>query len=1012
MPSIKKEFIDRVTERSRQEPGDLVSIISEFTDQPRKEGASYKAACPLCHSEHSLVITPGKRIFKCFNCNGLDGKYPLDYLMKGQRMTYPEAIEWLASYYNMVVEYDEPPRKKTQKSSGKSFCKKMLEASGLTNTDLMASVIEDENTKVKRCTFVSGTLAKDGTIDESGDDAVILYYDLDGRQVKYTVDDKSKSYERPYYRIRYQFPEKHLDKNKRAMKYRSPAGAPTFIYYPQYIRSRYQAKLEIPVLFIQEGEKKAEKACKHGIPSVAVSGIQNIGYRGTLPEDIIRLVDICKVKTVVFMLDADCYDLTHTLTVDDPIDRRPRNFFYAVRNFKDYFAKLRNHNIYVELYYGHIRKDRTEDKGTDDILTNTLKGKEDELLKDIRHAMNEKSGEGEWVQVHKITSLPDSKIQEFWKLQSAQDFCMRYFDQLKNLPEFTFNRRKLRFNENGELESAQPLEPDEVFWLTSINRQGEIQYNFCYVGAKYFLEHRGFFRYKKPSGEYDFIQVENNIVKVVRPYEVGDFIRSFTKDCLQKPILEMLYKGGAQYLGPNSLTMLDFFMGAFDRPARDVQRLYFGSKMWEITADAIRELDYTQLHLNIWTDMKKEFNAEKLSSLIDVRQTDGQYSYEITPVGRQCDFLMFLQNASNFTWRKDEVTPEEQTDNAQHLISKLAAFGYLVVSAKDEAVAKAVVGMDGKQSEVGVSNGRSGKSLLGEAVKQVTCSKYYNGKAFAASANNRHVWDGVTEKTKVVVIDDCQRDFDFEQLFGLITGEWPVDPKNEKPFTLPFSISPKIYITTNHAIGGDGGSFEARQWCLAFSDFYSAEHEPKDDFKTRFFSEWDFEQWNLFWNLVAQCVQIYFRFGYVPAPGSRLKERKLIQDIGEDFIMWADEYFSAPEHFNTSLVKKTVYADFVSDIGPAKAKFYTTTRFKAKVIKYCELRGFIFNPQFYDPVTKKCLRFDKDNRPDPNNDKRNSLEYITVGDNSFYANTPTLWPDDVMDERIDTRDERDEDIPE
>ena len=181
MPSIKKEFIDRVTERSRQEPGDLVSIISEFTDQPRKEGASYKAACPLCHSEHSLVITPGKRIFKCFNCNGLDGKYPLDYLMKGQRMTYPEAIEWLASYYNMVVEYDEPPRKKTPKSSGKSFCKKMLEASGLTNTDLMASVIEDENTKVKRCTFVSGTLAKDGTIDESGDDAVILYYDLDGR---------------------------------------------------------------------------------------------------------------------------------------------------------------------------------------------------------------------------------------------------------------------------------------------------------------------------------------------------------------------------------------------------------------------------------------------------------------------------------------------------------------------------------------------------------------------------------------------------------------------------------------------------------------------------------------------------------------------------------------------------------------------------------------------------------------------------------------------------------------
>lgn len=1007
MPSIKKEFIDKITERSRQDPGDLVSIIAQFTDQPRKEGASFKAACPLCHSEHSLVITPGKRIFKCFNCNGLDGKYPLDYLMKGQRMTYPEAIEWLASYYNMLVEYDVPKQKALSKSTTKTFCRKMLEASGLTNSDLIATVIEDENVKTKRSTFVSGTLAKDGSIDESGDDAVIIYYDLEGRQVMYTVDDKSKSYEKPYYRVRYQFPEKHLDKNKRPIKYRSPAGAPTYIYYPQYIRTRYQAKLEIPVLYIQEGEKKAEKACKHGIPSVAVSGIQNIGYKGTLPEDIIRLVDVCKVKTVVFMLDADCYDLTHTLTVDDPIDRRPRNFFYAVRNFKDYFAKLRNHNIYVELYFGHIRKDRTDDKGVDDILANTLKGREGELLKDIEYAMNEKSGEGSWVQLHKITSLPDSKIQEFWSLQSAQDFCLKYYELLKNLPEFTIGRRKMKFNEKGELESAQPLEQDEIFWLTSTTRQGDVQYNFCYVGAKYFLEHRGFYRYKKPNGEYDFIQVENNIVKVVRPYEVGDYIRSFTRDCLQKPILEMLYKGGAQYLGPNSLTMLDFFQGQFDRPARDVQRLYFGNRMWQITSEDIRELDYTQLHLNIWTDQKKEFTAEKLPTLINIRKNDGVYSYEITPTGRQCDFLVFLENASNFTWRKEDVEQGERDENAQHLVSKLAAFGYLVVSAKDEAVAKAVVGMDGKQSEVGVSNGRSGKSLLGEAVKQVTCSKYYNGKAFAASGNNRHVWDGVNEKTKVVIIDDCQRDFDFEQLFGLITGEWPVDPKNEKPFTLPFCISPKIYITTNHAIGGDGGSFEARQWCLAFSDFYSAEHEPKDDFKTRFFSEWDFEQWNLFWNLVAQCVQIYFRFGYVPAPGSRLKERKLLQDIGEEFIMWADEYFSAKEHINQIQKRKEVYNSLMEFVGPSRRTYYTSKSFSSKLIKYCELRGYIFNPQRYDPILKRYFPDSRTNLPSKM-DKRNGVEYYAVGDMSFYNSLPTLWQDDTAVENQ----ENDDDLPE
>ena len=104
MPLIKKDFIERVVDRSKLDAKDLVDIISSFAgSEPRKEGASYKTACPLCNSDHSLVITPGRQIFKCFNCNGISGKTPLDYLMKGQNMSYTDAIEWLASHYNMVV---------------------------------------------------------------------------------------------------------------------------------------------------------------------------------------------------------------------------------------------------------------------------------------------------------------------------------------------------------------------------------------------------------------------------------------------------------------------------------------------------------------------------------------------------------------------------------------------------------------------------------------------------------------------------------------------------------------------------------------------------------------------------------------------------------------------------------------------------------------------------------------------------------------------------------------------
>lgn len=987
---IKKDCIDRIIERSERNPQDLVEIITSFSPEPKKEGASWKTACPLCGAEHALIITPGKSIFKCFNCNDLSGKRPLDYLMKGQRMSFPDAIEWLANYYGILLEYDVPVRKKPANdgSQKESFCRRMLRESGLTEQDVTATVydLSDSHSKFKQRTFTPGTVNSRGEIDESGDDAVIHYYDLDGRPVRYVNPKDKTGTEKTYYRVRFQYPSEHLDGNKREMKYKSPAGAPTFIYIPQKIRTLYQTKKDIPVLFIQEGEKKAEKACKHGIDSIAISGIQNLGYKGTLPEEIVKLVEVCHVKEVVFLLDSDCFDLTSHIRVDDPIDRRPKNFFYAVKNYKEYFNKLKNRELYVELYFGYVLKNAAGDKGVDDLLANTLKGHEEDLRKDIDHARNEKQMTGQYVQLHKITTATDSKIMEIWKLQNSKDFCQRYFDQLKDLPEFTFGRRKYRFTADGQLENAQPVEADEQFWkVTYKKNQDTSEYYFCYTGCKNFLEHRGFYRYKRPDGEFDFIHIEKPVIRTVRYWEIGDFVKEFTKDCLQKDILEMLLKGGNQYFGPAMLTMLTFYDPNFPMPTRGVQRFYFRDNWWHITSDAITVQEYPQLHEMIWDEQRKRgYCPPQLPPLIDVRKTaDDNFEYTITPTGAKCHFLKFLENASNFTWRKDNPEPGELAENAQHLISKLAAFGFLVSTAKDKSISKAVIGMDGKQSEVGVSNGRSGKSLLGEAVKMVTTSKYYNGKELSSRNGNQFTWDGVNEKTKVVFIDDAMKDFDFEMLFGLITGDWPVNPKGEKSYTLPFALSPKIYLTTNHAIGGFGASFIDRQWPIAFSDYYNDTHKPVDDFGLLFFDEWDTEQWDLFWNLVAQSVQIYFRFGYVPAPGERLEMRKLRQDIGEEFILWADEYFSDESHLNTELKRKEIYEEFLSYVGTEKKKFYTAQSFKAKLKFYCKFRDYFFNPECYNPITGAYRSVDKDGRPQLDI-KRGGTEYFTIGTPDYY----------------------------
>ena len=248
--------------------------------------------------------------------------------------------------------------------------------------------------------------------------------------------------------------------------------------------------------------------------------------------------------------------------------------------------------------------------------------------------------------------------------------------------------------------------------------------------------------------------------------------------------------------------------------------------------------------------------------------------------------------------------------------------------------------------------------------------------------NDQFVWNDVQENTKLVFIDDVLQNFNFEFLFPNLTGDWTVNYKGGRRITLPFTSSPKIYIATNHAIRGSGSSFNDRQWLLAFSDFYNESHKPLDDFGTMFFTEWDFEQWNLCWNMLATCVQLYLQFGVVQAPGERLEQRKLRQEMGETLIAWADEYFSSPDKFNIRLVKKELYDSF-KNYDPTQAKFATPTNFKKRFIMYCDWKGFMFNPHKYDRISGKPLQLDKDGRP-VLDDKSGGVEYFMIAANENY----------------------------
>ena len=82
---------------------DIVEVIGSYIEL-KKSGANFKAKCPF-HSEDtpSFVVSPSKQIYHCFGCGA--GGDAISFVMNYDKLSYPEAIEELASDFNIPLSY-------------------------------------------------------------------------------------------------------------------------------------------------------------------------------------------------------------------------------------------------------------------------------------------------------------------------------------------------------------------------------------------------------------------------------------------------------------------------------------------------------------------------------------------------------------------------------------------------------------------------------------------------------------------------------------------------------------------------------------------------------------------------------------------------------------------------------------------------------------------------------------------------------------------------------------------
>lgn len=132
---------------------DISDVIGSYITL-KKSGRDFVCLCPFHNDKHpSMSVSPSRGIFHCFSCKV--GGDVIKFIMDFEKLSYPEAIEKLASMYNFTLTY-------TNKQSEPKQYKKILEILNLHYKSLLY-----KNTDAINYLYSRGI-----------DDAMIEYFEL------------------------------------------------------------------------------------------------------------------------------------------------------------------------------------------------------------------------------------------------------------------------------------------------------------------------------------------------------------------------------------------------------------------------------------------------------------------------------------------------------------------------------------------------------------------------------------------------------------------------------------------------------------------------------------------------------------------------------------------------------------------------------------------------------------------------------------------------------------------
>lgn len=314
---IPRQFIDDLLARA-----DIVELIDSRVPL-KKAGKNYQACCPF-HTEKSpsFSVSQDKQFYHCFGC-GEHGN-AISFLMEFDRLEFPDAIEELASHYNMAVPREQTNRSPAQqKQDQKAYIQKqddyelMAQISRFYQQQLKVATDKDVAINYLKGRGLSGEIVKRFGIGYISDawDGMMKVFGRSSQINQQLVDlgmaiqgDKNKPYDR--FRGRIQFPIR--DKRGRVIGFGGRVlgdGTPKYLNSPEtriYHKGQElyglfeakQANKQLTRLVVVEGYMDVVALAQHGVDYAVAS----LGT-ATTPEQLQTLFRT--VKEVICCYDGD-----------------------------------------------------------------------------------------------------------------------------------------------------------------------------------------------------------------------------------------------------------------------------------------------------------------------------------------------------------------------------------------------------------------------------------------------------------------------------------------------------------------------------------------------------------------------------------------------------------------------------------------------------------------------------------------------------------------------------------